>query len=164
MISFNPRKIRRSHICERHEIPVEKGKAIVVILDRETVAHVGCNHIDKAKIAVIRAGTYSIKNCTLELHAEVLVVILVKRNELLLPICVLHKKLNLLICHCKAEVNDVAQGSIVDRKDLIPRYEFQLLGNAALKNAQNNPWISFRHTPPFLHEKGVTFHHSSAIV
>ena len=70
----------------------------------------------------------------LELHAKVLVIVLVECNEFLLAVRMFHKKFDLLIRHCKAEIDDVAQRHIVDPENLIPRHKLQFFGNTALQD------------------------------
>ena len=164
MIALYARKIRRPHIRQRHKVAIEKGEAIVIILDGEAVAHIRRNHVDKAEITVIGAGANPVEDRTFKLHAEFLIVILVECNQLLLSIRMLHEELDLLVRHCKAEINDVAQRHIVNREDFIPRDKLQFLCNAPLQHAQDDARIRSRHIPLLSHEKGVTFHHSSVIV
>jgi len=141
-----------------HSVPVastfvpEKGKAVVIILDGKAVAHIRRNHIDKAEIAVVGARTNPVKDGMLELHAKVLVIVLVECNEFLLAVRMFHKEFDLLIRHCKAEIDDVAQRHIVDPENLIPRHKLQFFGNTALQDTQNNARIRFCHSPSFLKE------------
>ena len=99
---------------------------------------------------MIRTCTNPVEYGALKLRAKLLVIVLVERNALLRPIDMFNEKLNLLVRHRKADVNNIAQRHIVDRKDLIPRHKPQLIGKASLRHAKNYSWICLCHIPlPF---------------
>ena len=107
-------KICGPHICQSNKISIKEGKAIIIILDGEAMSHIRRNHIDKAEITVICAGTDAVEDGSLKFHTKILIIVFVEFDELLLSISVLDKKLNLLVSHCKAEVNDIAQRHVID--------------------------------------------------
>ena len=123
MQTLNALKIPIPHVRERHEIPIEKGEAVVVVLHGETVAHIGRNHIHKAKIAMVRALADTVKHSTFKLYAKFFIIILVKGDDLLRAVRMLDEQFDLLLRHCKAEIDDVAHRRVVDLEDLIPRNE-----------------------------------------
>ena len=66
-------EVIRPHVRHRDEVAVEERQAVVVILDGEALAHVRCDHIDEAEVAVIRAIADAVKDGRLELDTELFV-------------------------------------------------------------------------------------------
>ena len=105
------------------------------------MSHIRSNHIDKTKATVIRTFANPVKDCALKLYAKILIIILIKFDEFLFPVRMLDKELDFLVCHRKTKINDITQGHVVYREDLIPRHKLQFLGNTVLYNTQYNARI-----------------------
>ena len=80
---------------------------------------------------MIAAGTVFVHETVLKYDSQVFLVILLHLQLPLLTVRFLHKNLYILIIHQIVVVKDILNLLSVDRQKLIPRSQFQLLGNAS---------------------------------
>ena len=136
MILLNALKIPVHHIGQGNEIAIQKGHTIVIILDIQTIPHIGSYLVYKAEIAVISTMSNAVKNSRFKLYSQLLVIILVKLKKLLLAILMLHQHLYLFTGKGKADIYNIPQLHAIDFQNLISRNQLQLLCQTPLRYCQ----------------------------
>ena len=136
MILLNALKIPVHHIGQGNEIAIQKGHAVVIILNIQTIPHIGSYLVHKAEIAVIGTMSNAVKNSRFKLYPQLLVIILVKLQKLLLAIFMLHQHLYLFTGKGKADIYNIPQLHAIDFQNLISRNQLQLLCQTPLRYCQ----------------------------